>query len=133
MNTLRHVIDDDEAWWALLREYAEYFKYQNIWTTDVINFFNARLDRDLRPVFEQYLYYPSLPVLEISQENESVAFRWRTDVEDFDMPLKVRVNDSVHTFYPSTEWQLQALNGTMLEDWQPATDLFYIGVMREPN
>ena len=61
MNTLRHVVDDEDAWWALIRDYTDHFKYQNIWTTDVINFFNARLNRDLRPIFQQYLYYPSPP------------------------------------------------------------------------
>jgi aminopeptidase N len=133
MNTLRHVVDDDETWWTLLRDYAEHFKYQNIWTTDVINFFNERLDRDFRPVFEQYLYYPSLPVLEIRHEGETVAFRWKTDVNDFDMPLEVRVNDSEHTIYPKTDWQSEALNGASPEEWMPATELFYIEVVRDTN
>jgi aminopeptidase N len=131
LNTLRHLIDDDETWWALLRDYTEYFKYQNVWTTDVINFFNERLDRDLRPVFEQYLYYPSLPVLEIRSEGDAVGYRWRTDVDDFDMPLKIWVGDDTHTIYPTAEWQSEALNGTALEDWRPATDLFYIEVRRD--
>ncbi|UCG84735.1 MAG: M1 family metallopeptidase [Gemmatimonadota bacterium] len=128
LNTLRHVVDDDEAWWALLREYAEHFKYQNVWTTDVINFFNARLDRDLRPVFEQYLYYPELPVLQVRSEGASVSYRWQADVNDFDMPLKVRFDGSVHTVHPTSEWQSEPLNGGEMEAWQPATDLFYIEV-----
>jgi len=128
MNTLRHVVDDDETWWALLREYAQYFKYRNIWTTDVINFFNARLDRDLRPVFEQYLYYPALPILQVRSEGHSVSYRWRADVTDFDMPLKVWFDGAAHTIYPTSVWQSEALNGGELDDWQPATDLFYIVV-----
>jgi aminopeptidase N len=128
MNTLRHVVDDDEIWWALLREYAEHFKHRNIWTTDVINFFNTRLDRDLRPVFEQYLYYPALPVLQVRSEGGSVSYRWQAGVTDFDMPLKVRFNDGMHTVYPTAEWQAESLGGGELDDWRPATDLFYIVV-----
>jgi len=132
LNTLRHVVDDDETWWALLRAYAGHFKYRNIWTTDVINFFNARLDRDLRPVFEQYLYHWDLPVLQVRLEGDSVSYRWQADVADFDMPLQVRSRGSVHTIYPTSEWQSESLGGGALADWQPATDLFYIDVIVQP-
>jgi aminopeptidase N len=128
MNTLRHVVDDDETWWALLREYAEHFKYRNIWTTDVINFFNGRLNRDLRPLFEQYLYHASLPVLEVRSQGDSVSYRWQADVADFDMPLKVRFRGTMHTINPTANWQTESLAGGSLEDWRPATDLFYIEV-----
>ena len=130
LNTLRNVVDDDETWWTLLREYALQFRHQNIWTTDVINFFNARLGTDLRPIFQQYLYYENLPVLEVRGEDGSVAYRWRADVEDFDMPVRVRVNGRSHVIFPTLEWASEPLDGAALEDWQPATDLFYIGVER---
>ena len=130
LHTLRHVVDDDEVWWALLRDYAEHFKHQNIWTTDVINYFNAYLDRDLRPVFEQYLYHWALPVLELEFEEDAVRYRWRADVEDFDMPVRVRVGGDGHTIHATTEWQSEALDGVAPDDWQPATDLFYIEVER---
>ena len=130
LNTLRNVVDDDQTWWTLLREYALQFRHQNIWTTDVINFFNARLGTDLRPIFQQYLYYENLPVLEVRGEDGPVAYRWRADVEDFDMPVRVRVNGRSHVIFPTLEWASEPLNGAALEDWQPATDLFYIGVER---
>ncbi|UCD25492.1 MAG: M1 family metallopeptidase [Gemmatimonadota bacterium] len=128
MNTLRHVVDDDDKWWALLREYAEHFKYQNIWTTDVINFFNARLERVFRPIFQQYLYFADLPVLQMRSDGDDVSYRWEADVEDFDMPLKVRLNGAIHTIHPTAEWQSESLNGGALADWQPATEFFYIDV-----
>jgi len=128
LNTLRHVVDDDQVWWTLLQDYTDTFRHRNIWTQDVINFFNGRLGRDLRPIFQQYLYYPSLPVLEVKAEADAVAFRWRADVADFQMPLKVRVNGDVHTIHPTSEWQSEPLNGVDPAAWQPATDLFYIGV-----
>lgn len=131
LNTLRHIVDDDESWWALMRNYTARFAYQNIWTTDVINFFNAELDRDLRPVFEQYLYHAALPVLQVEFEDDTVRFRWQADVDDFDMPVKVRANGTPHTLHPTTEWQSESMHGVSPEDWQPATDLFYIEVERQ--
>jgi len=130
LNTLRHVVDDDTAWWALVREYAEVFRYRNIWTTDVINFFNARLGRDFRPIFQQYLYYPTLPVLQVRTEGDTVSYRWQADVDDFDMPVQVRFNGVVRTIQPTSEWMSEALDGGNSEDWQPATDLFYFEVER---
>ncbi len=130
LNTLRHVVDDDDTWWALLKEYSQHFRHRNIWTTDVINFFNTRLQRDLRPIFQQYLYFWELPVLELEFGAEDVRYRWRADVEDFDMPVKVRAAGAVLTLRPTTRWQSEPLGGVAPEAWQPATDLFYIGVER---
>jgi aminopeptidase N len=130
LNTLRHVVDDDDAWWALVKEMAEHFRHRNIWTTDVINFFNARLQRDLRPLFQQYLYFWDLPVLELAFEEDAVRYRWRADVEDFDMPVRVRAGGDILTLQPTTQWQTAPLNGVAPQDWQPATDLFYIAVER---
>lgn len=129
LNTLRHVVDDDETWWALIRDYAEHFKYGNIWTTDVINFFNEYLDRDLRPVFEQYLYYWELPVLQYNFVDGRVEYRWQADVADFDMPVKIRTPEGMHTIIPTTEWQSQTFSGPQ-DDWMVATDLFYIEAER---
>jgi len=130
LNTLRHVVDDDEVWWTLLQDYTDHFELRNIWTQDVINFFNVRLGKDLRPIFQQYLYYTSIPVLEVQGENGSMAYRWRADVEDFDMPVRVRVNGESHTIFPTLEWASEPLDGAAPEEWQPATDLFYIEVER---
>jgi len=130
MNTLRHVVDDEDLWWDLIREYTDHFKYQNIWTIDVINFFNARLQKDLRPVFQQYLYFPDLPALQLRAEGDSVEYRWKADVQDFDMPVKVRTGDRLLTIYPTMDWQAESLGGIDFPDWQPATELFYIAVER---
>jgi aminopeptidase N len=133
MNTLRHVVADDEAWWPLLRELAEHFRYQNIWTTDVITFFNQRLGRDLRPIFEQYLYHAAIPVLEIEFPGDSVRYRWRADVDDFAMPVDVRTGDAIRRIHPTAAWRSEPLGGVAPADWKPATDRFYIHVRGLPG
>jgi aminopeptidase N len=55
INTLRSIVDDDSRWWPLLHDFYQYFKYQNIMTEDVEQFFNERTAMNLTPVFEQYL------------------------------------------------------------------------------
>ncbi|KAA3659285.1 MAG: M1 family peptidase [Calditrichaeota bacterium] len=126
LNTLRHVVDDDARWWDLIRDYSEHFNYKNIWTVDVITYFNNQLNRDLRPIFEQYLYYPDLPVLQYKFEENQVRFRWMANVNDFNMPVQVRFNDALQFIRPTTQWQTQSFQAASNENWQVATDLFYV-------
>ena len=42
LNTLRSVIDDDPRWFALLHDFYQHFKYQNIMTEDVVAWFNQQ-------------------------------------------------------------------------------------------
>jgi aminopeptidase N len=128
MHTLRHVVDDDAKWWAMLRDYAAHFKYKNIYTAEVINFFNSHFNRDFSPLFEQYLYQASIPKLQVKFEKNRVAFRWRAEVEDFNMPVKVRVNGKSHFIHPTAQWKSESLGGVAKENWQVATDLFYVEV-----
>jgi len=128
LHTLRHVVDDDKKWWAMLHDYAERFKYKNIYTPDVINFFNAYLKRDFGPLFEQYLYHASLPTLQVKFENNRVAYKWKAEVEGFNMPIKVRVNGKARFIFPTTAWKSESLGGVAKENWQIATDLFYAGI-----
>ncbi len=128
LHTLRHVVDDDKKWWAMLRDYAERFKYKNIYTADVINFFNSYFKRDFIPVFEQYLYHAHIPKLQVKFEENRVAYRWQAEVEEFDLPVKVRVHGKTHFIHPTAEWKSEALGGMAKENWQVATDLFYVEV-----
>lgn len=128
LNTLRHVVDDDEKWWSLLKAYAENFKYKNIYTVDVINFFNQYFNRDFKSIFEQYLYHANLPVLQLKYNEEEVEYRWKVDVPDFDMPVKVRSKGEIFFIYPTSKWQSENLTEIEKEDWNIATDYFYIEV-----
>ncbi len=127
LNTLRHVVNDDQTWWAMLHDLHEEFKYQSIYITDVLNFFNDYLDKDLKPLFDQYLYHTELPELQLKYEPDSVKYRWNTKVNNFNMPVTVQHKDSSFFIYPRTEWQSRPLdpeNKTL----NVATDLFYIDV-----
>lgn len=128
LHTLRNVVDDDARWWAMLRGYAEHFKYKNIYTTDVINFFNAYFKRDFSVIFEQYLYHANLPKLQVKFGENEVSYRWQAEVEDFDMPIKVHSIGETHVIHPTTQWQTEKRAGIAKENWRAATELFYIEV-----
>jgi aminopeptidase N len=88
LNTLRTVINDDSKWWELIKGFHSKFKYQTIHTDDVIGFFNERTELDLKPIFDQYLNYTSIPVLQVkTDDNNKLYMRWETDVQNFEMPI----------------------------------------------
>jgi hypothetical protein len=44
------------------------------------------------------------------------------------MPVKVRVNGNAHFIFPTSRWKSESLDGVAKENWQVATDLFYVAV-----
>jgi aminopeptidase N len=132
LHTLRSITDNDELWWRTLRELYQTFKYRNIMTEDVVAFFNQRLERDLTPIFDQYLRRAALPALELAfnvQENV-VAYRWNTDEPAFAMPIRVGIPGRWQTIAPTTSWQVMS-NSIPRNDFAVATDLYYVNVVKQ--
>jgi len=128
LNTLRSIVDDDAVWWPLLRDFYQQFKYRNIMTEDVVRFFNARLTRDLAPIFDQYLRRPAIPVLQLAfNEPGTMAYRWKADERAFAMPVRVGHPDRWVTIEPTTDWKVMRTELTK-DDIEVATDLYYITV-----
>jgi aminopeptidase N len=129
LHTLRGVVNDDEVWWKLIRDFYQANKYKNIMTEDVVAFFNARLKRDLTPVFNQYLRRTAVPTLELdfATTRGSVRYRWKADEPGFNMPVKAGRADAWQVLSPTTEWNTMATT-IGKDDFQVATDLYYVVV-----
>jgi aminopeptidase N len=129
LNTVRSVIDDDARWWKLLRDYCSRFKYRNIMTEDVVKFFNERIGLNLTPIFDQYLRHAALPALELRFQDGGVSYRWKADIKEFAMPVKVGRGPDWRLVRPTAEWQTLK-TGMKREEFEVATDLYYIDVIR---
>ncbi len=132
LNTLRSVVNDDSRWWALLRGFYREFRYRTILTEDVVQYFNRGLDRDLTPIFDQYLRHARLPVLELKFDDAqgTVAYRWNADVPGFAMPVRVGAKENRQIVQPTAEWQTMQ-NPAGRANFEVATDLYYIDVKKE--
>jgi aminopeptidase N len=132
LHTLRSVVDDDERWWKLLRDLFQQFKYQNIMTEDLVQFFNARLGRNLTPIFDQYLRRAALPTLELAfnEKEGTLAYRWDAAERSFAMPIKVGKRGQWQTIVPTTDWATMRSPVTK-DEFEVATDLFYVNVVRQ--
>jgi aminopeptidase N len=131
LNTLRSVVDDDRRWWALIRGFYQHFKYRNIMTEDVVEYFNRETGMNLTPVFDQYLRHTALPTLELTFDdaNGTVRYRWKADEPAFAMPVRVGGKDHWQVIRPTTNWQTMKTPLTK-DQFEVATDLYYVNVFR---
>lgn len=128
LNTMRHIINDDAKWWKLIYDYSTTFKKQIIDTETVVDFFNKQSGRNLTPVFNQYLRYAKIPVLQLKLEGKDLQYRWVTDEPDFTMPIEVAINGKNIRLEATNNWQSTATEAASLSDVQPADKKFYIKV-----
>lgn len=127
LHTLRGVINDDEKWWALLKNFSETFKHKITNTEEVIAFFEANSDETLTPIFKQYLYHPEAPKLQVKKEKCRIYYRWEVSVENFEMPIDVKIKKQEKRITPTSEWQ--KLRGTRkMEKVKPDLERFYFEV-----
>ena len=126
LNTLRHIVNNDSKWWAILLKYSNTFKKKIIDTPTVIDFFNKETGRNLTPVFNQYLKYTSIPKLEIKAYKKRFQYRWVTDEPNFEMPIDIMIGDKKIRLNPTNEWQKAGELITNYNDIKVLTNQFYI-------
>jgi aminopeptidase N len=132
INTLRSVVDDDAKWFQLLHDFYQRFKYQNIMTEDVVQYFNEQTGMNLTPVFNQYLRHTAIPTIELKFDdaNGAVSYRWKVDEIGFVMPVRVGTKDNWLIIQATTDWK--TMKTPLKKDtFDVASDLYYINVSKE--
>jgi aminopeptidase N len=127
LNTLRSIVNDDKRWFALLHDFYQRFKYQNIMTEDVVHYFNQKTGRNLTPVFNQYLRQTALPVLELKFARGAVSYRWKVDEEGFEMPVRVGTKGNWQIIQATTEWKTMT-TALSRDEFAVDTDLYFVEV-----
>jgi len=132
LHTLRSVIDDDQSWFALIRDMYQRFKYKTILTEDIVQFFNERTGMNLTPVFNEYLRHADVPMLQLKfdEATHSASYRWKANETDFAMPVRVGDPNAWQIVHPTIEWQTLPWTGRPA-DFEVATDLYYVYVERQ--
>lgn len=130
LNTLRSVVNDDKRWFAIIHDFYQHFKYQNIMTEDVVTYFNHATGMNLTPIFNEYLRHAAIPALELkfNQGQGTVSYKWKAGEPDFAMPVRVGSEGHWQIIHPTaTAWQTvkTPLGKT---DFQVDTDLYYVNV-----
>jgi len=126
LNTIRHIINNDEKWWKLLLDFSNKFKYQLINYQDVVHYFESESGITLTPVFNAYLKYTKIPKLQVKFRNSKMEYRWETPEDAFEMPFEVTIDKSTHRLLGTKNWKEISANKNA--EIQVNTNSFYISV-----
>lgn len=126
LNTLRHVINNDAKWWAMVLKYSETYKKKIIDTPTVIDFFNKESGMNLAPIFKQYLQHTSIPELEIRKRDKGIEARWNTNESNFEMPIDLLLKDKKMRVMLTNDWKKLDEKIKSVGDVQPDKTAFYI-------
>ncbi len=133
LNMIRTIINDDEKWRNILRGLNKTFYHQTVTYDDIVNYISDLSGINLRPVFDQYLHYNNLPILEFSVTGKGkLTARWLADAKGFNMPVRVRVKGGEYQFIkPTTRPIIIDINGATKDNIEVDTFNYYIGVLVE--
>ncbi len=109
IHTLRQFVSDDEKWRNILRGLNTTFYHQTVDTQQIENYLAKAVDMNLNAFFDQYLRHIEVPNLEYYCKGKQLYFRWNNCIASFDMPIKVKVNDTFIWLKPKTTWTTTAL------------------------
>ncbi|HEX8457030.1 MAG TPA: M1 family metallopeptidase [Pyrinomonadaceae bacterium] len=101
LHTIRHVINDDKKWLAILRGINSDFWHQTVSTGQIESYISRQAGIDLSKVFDQYLRTTQIPLLKYKTEGRTLSFSYERVVKGFAMPLRVMINGKEVTLAPN--------------------------------
>jgi aminopeptidase N len=136
LNTLRHVLNDDALWFDLLKEMTtDKFAYQTVTANDIMFYFNKKADRNLTPLFLQYVFYKDIPTLyysidKVKGKKYKFKYKWQTDVGDFSMPIILSVGSKTMRLNADNDLQVIEIVKNKKDKIGINQDQFYIKVRK---
>lgn len=132
LNMVRTIINDDKKWRNILRGLNKTFYHQTVTYDDIINYINAQSGINLSPVFDQYLHYKNIPILEFMSRDKKLYCRWQADAKGFDMPVRVKVKGGEYQYIkPTTRFTPVYIDGATKDNLEVDTFNYYIGVLMD--
>jgi aminopeptidase N len=128
LHTIRHVINDDEKFRAILRGLNSKFYHSVVTTKQIENYMSEQSGKDLSKIFDQYLRTTMIPVLEYKFTGDNMSYRWTNCVHGFNMPIKL---DGIDDWLKATtEWKTVAATADILKEGLKIDRNFYITVKK---
>ena len=131
LNTLRHVIADDEKWWKMLYDYSETFKKKIITSDTVIDYFNKASGINLTSIFRQYLYTNQLPIFIYKIKGDYLYYSWDNVNEDFNMPIDIGFEDKKIRLNPTLKEQKIKLKKLSKKSFQIYDNQFFVKIKED--
>jgi aminopeptidase N len=131
LHSIRNTIDNDSLWFSIIKGISYDFALENCDGVEIIDYVCEKAGMDLKPIFEQYLAYSKAPKFEYKLKHKSgglqLKYRWRTEVEGFNMSMKYKNSDgNWESLYPSTKWQIINIENLLGKSIQFSDHLYLV-------
>lgn len=131
IHNIRQLINNDEKFRSILRGINKTFYHKTTTTQEIEAYIAKQSGLKLDKVFDQYLRYSKIPVLEYKITNGTLSYRWITDVTGFDMPVRVTLKANQYTLIkPTNDWKTIKVDASINADNFKADPNFYINVKK---
>ena len=130
IHIIRQLIDDDEKFRSILRGLNKTFYHKTVTSAEIENYIAKQSGLNLAKIFDQYLRHQDIPTFEYKIKNNKLAYRWKADVKDFNMPLKVTLkgNGDYTLIQPTATWKEISIDSTVDKESFKADPNFYINI-----
>jgi aminopeptidase N len=115
--TIRSIINDDVLWLKILRGLNTEFGLKTTTTEEIVSYINQKYGKNLTAIFNQYLRYANIPILEYKQINKHrFAYRWVTDEKKFNMPFAILDGNKRKILKGGNEWETAKITNGFMPD-----------------
>jgi aminopeptidase N len=109
LHTVRHVINDDRKWLAIMRGLNADFRHQTVTTQQIESYISKQAGIDLSKIFDQYLRTTKIPELVCRIDGKKLSFKYNRVVAGFAMPVRLYINDKAVSVTPTETMQTLTL------------------------
>ena len=111
LHMLRQIVNNDKQWRSIMRGLNEKFYHQTVTTDQIEEYLSHAMGRELKPFFDQYLRSIQIPKFEFKINENQFLYRWSSVVDDFNIPIKVTINDQTQWLSPTKSWKKLQIQG----------------------
>ena len=127
LHTIRHIVDDDDKWRAILHGLQQTFGRQTVMGEQIEEYISRQAGMDLSKVWDQYLRTTMVPTFEYRFANDTLRYRWTSVVPGFNMPLKVTLDwPEFAVIHPTEAWQASLLRLANSADFKVDQNFYVI-------
>ena len=130
LNSIRNVINDDFKWWRILYKYCDNFRHKIVDSKTVIEYFATQSGIDLTAIFNQYLMYKNIPILDLRITKKRLEYKWICDESKFNMPIDIKFNNKIIRLNPTNSYQTSEFKVKKKKEIEVLTDKFFINVIK---
>ena len=116
IHTIRHSLNNDTLFRAILRGLNKTFYHQTVTTQEIESYINKMSGMNFTPIFNQYLRTTNIPELEFTADTitNTLSYKWNNTVDSFN--LRIVIQPSGKYLIPTNS--LQSIHLTKEEiDW----------------